>query len=204
MASCQSLLIQKNNDLFIHENHDHELYYFYAALYDIILLLLPIMVVITISLFDAGQADHITVEEVYVMLSLLQICYNPMKSIQTIFISFHDGLHSLQRFTTYFSLPDEIESALLKRIIGNPELHIKKNTISAYPHSNYDFWLIINIQIDIKSLERLSVIAKKGQGTSSFVHMLVGSMKKIKGNVFLSGKIAYLPEKHVFSSASVK
>ena len=50
----------------------------------------------------------------------------------------------------------------------------------------------------------LSVIAKKGQGTSSFVHMLVGSMKKIKGNVFLSGKIAYLPEKHVFSSASVK
>ena len=84
------------------------------------------------------------------MLSLLQICYNPMKSIQTIVISFHDGLHSLDRFTTYFSLPDEVESALLRRKIGNPELHIKKNTISAYPHSNYDFWLIINIQIDIK------------------------------------------------------
>lgn len=138
------------------------------------------------------------------MLSLLQICYNPMKSIQTIVISFHDGLHSLNRLTTYFSLPDEIQSALLRRIIGNPELHIKKNTISAYPHSNYDFWLIIKTQIDIKGSERLSVIGKKGQGTSSFVHMLVGSMKKIKGNVFLSGKIAYLPDRHVFSSATVK
>jgi len=29
-------------------------------------------------------------------------------------------------------------------------------------------------------------------------------MKKIKGKIFLGGKIAYLPEKHVFSSASVK
>ena len=48
------------------------------------------------------------------------------------------------------------------------------------------------------------VIGKKGQGISSFVHMLVGSMKKIKGNVFLSGKIAYLPEKFLFASATVR
>jgi ABC-type transport system involved in cytochrome bd biosynthesis fused ATPase/permease subunit len=48
------------------------------------------------------------------------------------------------------------------------------------------------------------VVGKKGQGISSFVHMLVGSMKKIKGSVFLSGKIAYLPEKFEFASATVK
>ena len=29
-------------------------------------------------------------------------------------------------------------------------------------------------------------------------------MKKIKGNVFLSGKVAYLPEKFIFSSATVR
>jgi len=34
--------------------------------------------------------------------------------------------------------------------------------------------------------------------------MLVGSMKKIKGKVFLGGKIAYMPDKHIFSSASVR
>lgn len=34
--------------------------------------------------------------------------------------------------------------------------------------------------------------------------MLVGSMKKIKGNVFLSGKIAYLPEKLIFTSTTVR
>ena len=49
------------------------------------------------------------------------------------------------------------------------------------------------MQVDLKAGERLLVIGKKGQGISSFVQMLVGSMKKIKGSVFLSGKIAYLP-----------
>jgi len=89
------------------------------------------------------------------MLSLLQICYNPMKSIRTIVINFHDGLHSLGRLTTYFLLPEEVKSALLNRKAGPPELQIKKNTISAYPHSSYDFWLIINTAIEIKGGDRL-------------------------------------------------
>jgi hypothetical protein len=68
--------------------------------------MLPIMVVVSISLFDMYEENPITIQEVYVMLSLLQICYNPMKSVNTISIMFHDGLHSLDRLTTYFTLPD--------------------------------------------------------------------------------------------------
>ena len=109
------------------------------------------MVVITVALYDIGESNPITVEEMYVMLSLIQICYNPMKSLQTLTISFHDGLHSLDRLTTYFSLPDELKSALVNRVTGEPseppELTIKRNTISAYPHSSYDFWLIVNVQV---------------------------------------------------------
>jgi len=60
------------------------------------------------------------------------------------------------------------------------------------------------VLVEIQGKERLLVIGKKGQGITSFVHMLVGSMKKIKGSVFLSGKIAYLSEKFIFSSATVK
>ena len=78
-----------------------------------------------------------------------------MKSLQTLTISFHDGLHSLDRLTTYFSLPDELKSALVNRVTGDPpespELTIKKNTISAYPHSSYDFWLVVNVPIELQS-----------------------------------------------------
>jgi ABC-type transport system involved in cytochrome bd biosynthesis fused ATPase/permease subunit len=48
------------------------------------------------------------------------------------------------------------------------------------------------------------VIGKKGQGTSSFINMLIGSMKKIEGSVFMCGKIAYLPEKFTHFSGTVK
>jgi ABC-type protease/lipase transport system fused ATPase/permease subunit len=58
--------------------------------------------------------------------------------------------------------------------------------------------------VDLKRGERLLVIGKKGQGISSFMHMLVGSMKKVKGNVSLHGKIGYLPDKFHFASASVR
>lgn len=139
----------------MHENHDHEEYYLWSTLYDITLLLLPVMVVVTVALYDIGEANPITVEDMYVMLSLIQICIKPMKSIQTITISFHDGLHSLGRLTTYFALPDELKSALINRVSGDgsgpPVLEIKRNTISAYPHSSYDFWLIINVQLQLEA-----------------------------------------------------
>lgn len=41
------------------------------------------------------------------MLSLLGICYEPMKSIRTISISFHDGLVSLDRIDQYLKMPDQ-------------------------------------------------------------------------------------------------
>lgn len=44
------------------------------------------------------------------MLSLLGICFEPMKSIRTISISFHDGLHSLNRIQQYFDMPEESEN----------------------------------------------------------------------------------------------
>lgn len=44
-----------------------------------------------------NRDNHITVEQVYIMLELLGICYNPMKAFRTITISFHDGFISLSK-----------------------------------------------------------------------------------------------------------
>lgn len=69
--------------------------------------MLPVLVIVTICLWDMGETSHITVEQVYMMLSLLGICYEPMKSIRTISISFHDGLVSLDRIDQYLKMPDQ-------------------------------------------------------------------------------------------------
>ncbi len=83
------------------------------TLYDITLLMLPIFVVATITLFDVNESDPITVEQVYLMLSLLGICYNPMKSVRITNINLHDGLHSLNRLSKYFHFPEHTKSSLL-------------------------------------------------------------------------------------------
>jgi hypothetical protein len=61
LAACEDLLIEKNNDFFIHENHTREEYFLWSTLYDITLLLLPVMVVITVALYDIGMANTITI-----------------------------------------------------------------------------------------------------------------------------------------------
>lgn len=61
LIGWEGLLTEKNNNLFIEENHDHALFYSFATLYDITLLMLPIFVVSTITLYDVNEEDPITV-----------------------------------------------------------------------------------------------------------------------------------------------
>jgi translation initiation factor RLI1 len=48
------------------------------------------------------------------------------------------------------------------------------------------------------------VISRKSHGCSSFLEMLIGGLKKMKGAVFINGKIAYKPEKLFFVKESVE
>lgn len=73
------------------------MFYEYATLYDISLLMLPILVIVTIALYDMNEPNPISVSQVYVLLSLLGICYGPMKSFRTLTLNFHDGLRSIRR-----------------------------------------------------------------------------------------------------------
>jgi len=73
------------------------MFYSFATLYDISLLMLPILVIVTIALYDMNEVNPISVSQVYILLSLLGICYVPMKNFRTLSISLHDGLRSLKR-----------------------------------------------------------------------------------------------------------
>lgn len=166
------------------------------TLYDISLLMLPIFVVSTITLYDMNEEDPITVEQVYVMLSLLGMCYEPMKSIRSSSINLHDGLHSLHRISKYFRLSEEIKSSLNDDTQGETgEVSIQQGTIATYPivQSKHDFDIQVNVPISLQPGERLCLLGKKRAGLSSFLEMLVGNLKKVRGKVYIRGKIAYMP-----------
>lgn len=61
LIGWEDIITEQNNDLFIEENHDHSIFYSYVTYYDITLLMLPIFVVATITLFDSNEDDPITV-----------------------------------------------------------------------------------------------------------------------------------------------
>jgi ABC-type multidrug transport system fused ATPase/permease subunit len=53
-----------------------------------------------------NETNPITVSQVYVLLSLMGICYMPMKSFRTLTLSFHDGLRSMKRIEKFLKQPD--------------------------------------------------------------------------------------------------
>lgn len=72
-----------------------------------------------------------TVEQLYLILSMLGICYRPMKDFRTFSISLSDGFHSLRRITDYLELPEEENlNTKYKRINLQPaEITIAKGTV---------------------------------------------------------------------------
>lgn len=47
--------------------------------------------------------------------------------------------------------------------------------------------------MEIHKGHRLNIIGRKSHGASSFLEMLTGGLKKMKGTVFINGNIAYKP-----------
>ena len=172
--------------------------------YDITLLMLPIFVVATITIFDSNEDEPITVEQVYLMLSLLGICYNPMKSMRTITINLHDGLHSLTRLSKYFHFPESTKSGLIERKGRTGELIIFEGTEAMHAHSSSDFNIHVEEEVAVEPGERLILLGKKDSGRSSFLQMLVGNLKRVRGKISITGRISFLSEKHFFLKDTVR
>ena len=100
---AQSIIIERNNDFFIKENKDELLFNHYESLFHICLVLLPIIVICTSILYKKHQFN---MQQTYFFLSLLGICYKPLKNYQKIEVNLHQGLHSLNRLQVFLNLPE--------------------------------------------------------------------------------------------------
>lgn len=115
------------------------------------------------------------------MLSLLELCYDPMKSFRTLSISFHDGLHSLNRIAQYLNMPEHIPSELINKNIEKGRIVIEEDTLAMYPGSVFDFYIQIKHHVEINPGDRLIIAGRKGNGRTSFMNLLNGYMDKISG-----------------------
>lgn len=172
-------------------------FYRYSSLYDIVQLMLPILVVVTSMLYDQNSEQAISIEELYLILSLLGICYRPMKEFRNLSIALSDGLHSLRRISDYLELPEKRED--IEHYIkaeGKPEIIIKKNTIGKMTGRGMGLELEVSFHIEAHAGDRIVVLGRKGQGSTTFLNMLAGSVRVVSGQIFMKGDIAYLSEEN--------
>jgi hypothetical protein len=76
------------------------------------------------------------------MLSLLGICYNPMKQCRTFSINLNDGLHSLKRLSDYLDLPvaEDLPSTRYRNFMeSKPYLAVEKGTVGKISSENINF-----------------------------------------------------------------
>ena len=107
IVHAENIMVEKKNDLFIEECHDHLSFYRYSSIFEILQLLLPLAVCCTSLVYDKLSERAVTFEELYFVLSLLGICYRPMRKMRAFHISVTDGLHSLERISQFFDSQDE-------------------------------------------------------------------------------------------------
>lgn len=73
--------------------------------FDISLIIMPLIFVISLSFYDYNETTSFTIEEVYILMSLIGLCYRPFKNLKKFNLIMSEGLYSLRRFSIFFSLP---------------------------------------------------------------------------------------------------
>ena len=112
-------MVEGNNDLFLHECHDHLPFYKYSSLYEILLLLLPLAICCTALIYDKYSEKFITFEELYFILSLIGICYQPLRNLGLFYISATDALHSFERISKFFQREEEEPNQFYQKANNN-------------------------------------------------------------------------------------
>jgi hypothetical protein len=78
------------------------------TIFDISLVILPLVFVISLSFYDQHEAASFTIEEVYILMTLIGLCYKPFKNLRKFTLTFSEALYSLNRFSIYLDLPEKV------------------------------------------------------------------------------------------------
>jgi ATP-binding cassette subfamily C (CFTR/MRP) protein 1 len=112
-------------------------------------------------------------------------------SIDNQFSIFRQFFVSLRRIDSYLNA-DEIDQNTISRN-ENIETPIIMND-GFFTWIKGDNPVLKNISFEVKRNKLLAIVGHVGSGKSSLLSALLGDMEKIKGDINVSGKVAYVPQ----------
>ncbi|CAD0049321.1 unnamed protein product, partial [Aureobasidium pullulans] len=160
----------------------------------------------TFAVFVLTGNRTLTTDIVFPALTLFNLLTFPLAILPMVITSIIEASVAVNRLTDFFIAPELQRDAVLKYDAvterGEESVRIRDATFTW--NSSDDRNALENISFSAHKGELSCVVGRVGAGKSSFLQTLLGDLYKIRGEVVLRGKVAYVAQSPWVMNASVK
>ena len=200
---------------------------------DVISTLFPLLICIVVFTIYEAEVGELTAAKVYTVLSLFNLIQVPLSIVGHLMVTFvgaRTGMTRIEKFTSMEEKsPEESNFCLFKDLpIGsisiinsdfawgpsdfNRQNTNNNNVKTTQPFQTNDGLItensvgptLKNIGFSANAGDFVAVIGSVGSGKSSFAYSLLGETQKLKGNILVKGKVAYVPQEAWLMNATVR
>ncbi|TGO17401.1 hypothetical protein BTUL_0018g00680 [Botrytis tulipae] len=160
----------------------------------------------TFAVFVLTTKSPLTTDIVFPTLTLLNLLTFPLAILPMVITSIIEASVAVKRLTSFFTAEElQSDAVILKGPIeddGEESLTIRDATFSW--DRNSDRNVLQDIHFSAHKGELTCIVGRVGAGKSSFLQALLGDLWKVKGQVIVHGKTAYVAQQPWVMNASVK
>jgi ABC-type multidrug transport system fused ATPase/permease subunit len=160
----------------------------------------------TFSIFALTQDKPLTVDLVFPALALFNLLTFPLQVLPNVITNIVEALVAVERLTS-FLLADELQSDAVKiegavRENGEEAVRIRDGFFTWNKDEPRN--ALENINLSANKGELTCIVGRVGAGKSSLLQAILGELRKLRGEVVLRGRTAYVAQNSWIMNASVK
>ncbi|KAF2868308.1 multidrug resistance-associated protein 1 [Massariosphaeria phaeospora] len=160
----------------------------------------------TFGLFVLTQGKPLTTDIVFPALTLFNLLTFPLAILPMVITAIVEASVAVGRITGYL-LADELQdNAVLREapVEENGEESVRIRDATFTWNRNEDRQALLDINLSAHKGELVCIVGRVGAGKSSLLQAVLGDLWKIKGEVVVRGKTAYVPQSAWVMNASVR
>ncbi|TVY35751.1 Metal resistance protein [Lachnellula occidentalis] len=160
----------------------------------------------TFTVFVLTQDTPLTTDIVFPALTLFNLLTFPLAILPMVITSIIEASVAVGRLTSFLTA-EELQADAVNLLgpvdeIGDESITIRDGTFSWDRHTGRN--ALEDINFSASKGELTCVVGRVGAGKSSFLQALLGDLWKVKGQVTVHGKTAYVAQQAWIMNASVK
>lgn len=174
----------------------HEAFF---TIFALIITVIKIMIVI----YGYTISDSLTIGAVIALITLIDNAYTPIAIFNVLFVQYKLDIAGFKRYMNFLDLKNDLQlegGEKIKSISGN--ITFEDLSFSYDNRKIFD-----NLNLDIKSGEKIALVGESGSGKSTLIKLLLGLLKIQKGKILIDeyelskvnlesyyDNIAYIPQ----------